>query len=320
MGPFRNFTLFPLVWIGGARILSAQAAPFGCSMVDLPPATMRFEGLTELTSDVVMTCTGGAANVALPVQIAFSLVGSVITSRQLGPGLSEMLLLVDEPSPAARVLGKNAFQGQVASSSNTVTWSVSLVQPGSGTRPLRITNIRSTFQGLNFNAALLGVVKLTVGGSTTTIGSSTFLGLAGAGWSSAAIDLRRCDDGAAVTGSSINLPLSGGLNIGLLQSGGAGSISFNVRLTETFASVFRNQQQEGGTTLSATDLTGKADHGTRLGLNIAASDGMRVFVTTRAVNDGTATSSSVTATLVSNASGSLSAVPSAVTGACLYSQ
>jgi|GEM_PF-665954 uncharacterized protein (TIGR03437 family) len=316
MSSFRKLVFLTFLLVAGTRIVSAQTAPFGCKIVDQPPPTLRGEGLTELAGDVLMRCTGGVANTAAPVQIAF-FANTSLTNRSVGSGLSDVLLLVDEPAPSAIALGVNAFKGQLAG--NGSTWNVSLIQPGSGTRTLRITNIRTYANQVSGGPSsqavtLVGGIQMISAGTTTTVGSTVL----GSVLFSAGIDFRRCDDLAT---AGVTLPLTGGLNTGLLQAAGSGRISLNVRFTEAFATVFRNQQQESGTTLSAADSTGKADHGTRLALNINnVPQGVRVFVTTAAVNDGAATSSALKATLVSSASGPLNAVASTATGACVNTQ
>ena len=154
--------------------------------------TVRAEGLTELAGDIVVFCTGGTpvpAGNALP-QADFTISLNVpVTSRILGaPGLSEALLIVDEPGsglpnvpsnqlacatpltgcpitadsgdPYDGTSGRpNVFQGVV--SANTVTFhGIPLQPPGSTTgigippnaRVFRITNIR-----VNARAASLAV-------------------------------------------------------------------------------------------------------------------------------------------------------------------
>jgi uncharacterized protein (TIGR03437 family) len=291
--------------------LHAQS-PFSCSVVDQPPAVVRAEGFTELGADLVVACGGGIAGSTLPIQ--FNVYAATnITSRIAGSG-SEALLLVDEPAPSARVLNKNAFQGTV--SGNLVSWNVTLTLPGTGIRTLRFSNIRlnanALYTGLSTAPPLLGVVEYVINGAKTDLPPQTL----GYVLPSSSEDLRRCDD---VMGSSFNMPQVGGHNPGLL-GGGSGQIDLNVRFLEDFANVFRNQTQESGATLSATDPTGKADHGTRLTLifnNLYA--GVRVFVTTAGIKDHSATSSSVTASLTANASGPFQAVPPTVTGACVNS-
>ncbi len=81
-------------------IFGPVSSTMQCSVNSGVPPIVRAEGKTELMSDLIMNCTGGtptAAGVAVPtVDIRLTLNTSV-TSRMLGPGLSEALLLIDEP-------------------------------------------------------------------------------------------------------------------------------------------------------------------------------------------------------------------------------
>src|SRR5262249_7839839 len=71
--------------------------------------SLRADGLAERLPDLVLSCTGGTpagAQQTLP-QVTFTISANTsITSRQLGAGWSEALLLVDEPSPASQGLAE----------------------------------------------------------------------------------------------------------------------------------------------------------------------------------------------------------------------
>src|SRR5262245_22483277 len=161
----------------------ASPAALTCSANAAVPPALRGEGLTELVSDILLSCTGGtptASGVAVPavnIQVFFS---TTVTSRSLSGSFSEALLLVDEPGsglpsapsvqlPCQTVDGvcsivgtgtgagtysgaagrPNIFQGTV--SGNAVTWTGVPVDPppGTETRVFRMTNLR-------VNAAALG--------------------------------------------------------------------------------------------------------------------------------------------------------------------
>ena len=74
--------------------------PFTCNATAAVPTLMRSEGLTELTGDIVLQCTGslpaGSTNSA---NISVFLGNTTITSRILDTttDVSEVLLLIDEP-------------------------------------------------------------------------------------------------------------------------------------------------------------------------------------------------------------------------------
>jgi hypothetical protein len=95
--------LFPVLAIGAfllgtATTASAQATggnPLVCNTNAGVPPIVRAEGYTELVGDIVIQCTGG--NPALAQTANFQLfLNTNITSRLIGGGLSEALLIIDE--------------------------------------------------------------------------------------------------------------------------------------------------------------------------------------------------------------------------------
>ncbi len=297
-------------------VYAAQDIPFGCTFVNQVPPLIRAEGLTELTGDVLLKCTGGTAGVERQLQLSLIAAGTPLTSRRLGFDLEDVVLVVDEPLPNARTLGVNVFQAKMGIESNNVTWDAKVIEPGPGTLTLRIANIRVVAAAFRPTSAVNVRVLLMADGKKV-LDNATLVGYVSP---SVGIDLRRCDDGA---GAVVNLPALG-LNQGLLATNGVGRINLNVRFLETFAKAFRTQTQEGGFVVSDADITGKADHGTGLTLqitNIPSVPGgyVRVFVTTGAVTDGGASSPTIQAALVSSASGAFTAIPPTATGACVNS-
>jgi hypothetical protein len=82
-----------------AQVTAGQ--PLNCFANSGVPPVVRAEGFTELTGDLVITCTGG--NPATPFLANFQLfLNTNITSRLVstGPDTSEALLLIDEPGLA----------------------------------------------------------------------------------------------------------------------------------------------------------------------------------------------------------------------------
>jgi hypothetical protein len=74
----------------------AAGAPLQCVANAGVPPVVRAEGYTELTGDIVITCTGG--NPATPFFANFQLfLNTNITSRLIGSNQSEALLMIDEP-------------------------------------------------------------------------------------------------------------------------------------------------------------------------------------------------------------------------------
>ena len=95
--------LFPVLAVFalllGATSAYAQGsagAPLQCIANAGVPPVVRAEGYTELTGDIVITCTGG--NPATPFNANFQLfLNTNITSRLIGNNQSEALLMIDEP-------------------------------------------------------------------------------------------------------------------------------------------------------------------------------------------------------------------------------
>ncbi|HUQ91074.1 MAG TPA: hypothetical protein VM120_05275 [Bryobacteraceae bacterium] len=167
-----------------AGFASAQTVPPIVCSTSAQPLTVRAEGLTEQTGDIVMSCTGGQAPIAgaaVPA-VNISVTLSVnITSRLVADPITEALLFIDDPQPAqqnpcvpaagstvcqgtgytsngaggslgtgGQVAGApiNVFQG-VRQNDNTIVFlAVPISAPGStGTRLFRTKNIRAAVAG-----------------------------------------------------------------------------------------------------------------------------------------------------------------------------
>jgi hypothetical protein len=66
------------------------------------PHTIRVEGITELTGDIVLQCSGGIPTPAgqrIPQTNVTVTLNTNITSRLLGSGYQDALLAIDEPVP-----------------------------------------------------------------------------------------------------------------------------------------------------------------------------------------------------------------------------
>jgi len=298
-----------VLFLSAAITAAAQPAQLTCNTVAQPPNNMRAEGLTELAADIVMDCTGGSVGAAVPVQLTLS-VNTQITSRLLSVSASEALLLVDDPAPGMAVEGRNLFRGQISGSS--VAWSATVIAPGSGSRRLRVTNVRVNASALfapTFAAPPPVVAQIDLKPGQPANAALT-VGMVEPGFNTS---LRRCDD---AQGSAVSLNPTSGLNTGLLEPNGSGRLQFNVRFREAFLNAFQNRAQENGTTISAKDPTGRADHGTRLRLAIGnVPPQASVFVTTGPVRDETASSQFLDAILENNGA----AVAATASAACPYS-
>jgi hypothetical protein len=92
-------------WYLALAVFALMAMPAAAQVTSLPltcfanagvPPVVRAEGYTELTGDLVVTCTGG--NPAAPFLANFQLfLNTNITSRLVASDTSEALLMIDEP-------------------------------------------------------------------------------------------------------------------------------------------------------------------------------------------------------------------------------
>jgi hypothetical protein len=94
--------LFVGVASGQVNVGGTYTGPLSCQATSSNPTSSRQEGYTELQGDIVITCVGGttiaAAGTAIPTtNITVTLVNTLATSRVFSNGLSEALLLIDEP-------------------------------------------------------------------------------------------------------------------------------------------------------------------------------------------------------------------------------
>jgi uncharacterized protein (TIGR03437 family) len=248
------------------------------------------ESYTALVPDVIIQCTGGVANGQTTADLNLYLLPAVpITSRLVGSNLSEVLLLVNEPSAAARAVGVNAFLG-VPSAFSEMTWSaIPVTYTAAGNLTLRVANVRIpavVFFSGDYGSAptIQAIMVLQLGGVDALAASPIDLGLVGP---SVSFDLRQCDDsgpaGTIVAGSA-------GLNPTIAQ-GGVGQIQLNMRFRELIAPGFSTQQSQTGTTVTGFPAVGTADQGLILAAEFYIPTGMQVYVTGMAgssTNSGTA--------------------------------
>jgi hypothetical protein len=90
------FTVLALAAIGSTSAFAQATAPLTCQANAGVPPAVRAEGFTELTGDLVLTCSGG--DPTKPFLANFQLfLNTNITSRLLSDGTSEALLMIDEP-------------------------------------------------------------------------------------------------------------------------------------------------------------------------------------------------------------------------------
>jgi len=118
MADFRRWLTALAVLALFAGLASAQVSGGGggtalsCTASVVAPPQLRQEGLTELVGDIILVCSGGSpattATALSTVNITVSFAVNV-TSRLLGNGLSEAMLIIDEPgsglTPAVGAIG-----------------------------------------------------------------------------------------------------------------------------------------------------------------------------------------------------------------------
>ncbi|MBL0156308.1 MAG: hypothetical protein IPP47_04310 [Bryobacterales bacterium] len=152
-----------------ASVSGWAQSPMACKRVD-QPMTARAEGVSELISDIVLSCTGGVPagkGQRVPEYQVLVTANTAILSRELvatvfpGWGRVEALLLVDEPQMESQVAcepevgeescpryggetGANVFQARPLQENAIVFQAVPIDPPGDqGERIVRITNLRA---------------------------------------------------------------------------------------------------------------------------------------------------------------------------------
>jgi len=101
-----------LLGAGTASAQGVQGAPsaFTCVANAGTPVIVRVEGITELVGDLLMQCTGGNPtpnNQQVPVTNLQLTLNTNVTSRLLGGGYIDALLLIDDPYPTVTNPGAN---------------------------------------------------------------------------------------------------------------------------------------------------------------------------------------------------------------------
>jgi len=133
-------------------IASAQVTPPITCSTTAQPLTVRAEGLTEQTGDVVISCTGGqipTAGSQLPqVNISVTL-STNITSRLLNDQITEALLFIDDPQPTAQ--SPCAPTTGVPSNSPACFPLYAGAVPGTATEVNATGTVRNVFQGVRQN-------------------------------------------------------------------------------------------------------------------------------------------------------------------------
>jgi len=167
MVSFRRFVLALAVLALFTGLVSAQTVIGGsgsvggalvCTANVSNPTQVRAEGHAELLGDIVIACTGGAAPTggAVPTaNITVTLANTYVTSRNFSNGLSDALLLIDEPNApggtglpfvacASNVGGGSKLVGAGLGGCATVVGTVTLPTPLTYTPPGTATPVTLT--------------------------------------------------------------------------------------------------------------------------------------------------------------------------------
>jgi len=166
----------------GTGVASGQTFTCGVTNGAVTP-TLRAEGYTELTGDIVLICSGGSApasGTATPIPTANFTVflNTTVTSRLLpttaAPTASEALLLVDEPGSSVGGYGTTVPQ--------TVCSSPSFgAGPGGCTEYIGVSTLSAGVAGVPVSqvpgVVTGGVTSCVVGGSACTPGANVFQGV-----------------------------------------------------------------------------------------------------------------------------------------------
>jgi len=188
MADFRRwfFALAMLVLVLGSVAPASAQSNVQCSVAPAVVPNLRQEGFTELTGDILLTCTpstpGRPLTTGTAPQTSLSVSYSApITSRILSGAWTDALLLIDDPTPVNQTVcpvneaclvnndggmtynqpGKyNVFQAAKTTvpSVNSITFYDVPVDPPATSRTYRITNVRVDATGVPGGVAFLSPV------------------------------------------------------------------------------------------------------------------------------------------------------------------
>jgi hypothetical protein len=177
------------VGLASAQVINPGGTSGGgnlvCTANVANPTQARAEGHTELLGDIVIACTGGsvlAAGSAVPTaNFTVTLANTYVTSRQLSNGVSEALLLIDEPNAPIPASGPPAGAGFPFLTCTTAGGGASLVGAGAGGCPLTVGSATSTNPAVGTVYAAVGTGVLAGGSGTSSGVVNVFQGIVPAG-------------------------------------------------------------------------------------------------------------------------------------------
>ena len=141
-----------------AKEASASSLSFSIATA---PVTIRYEGLTELVSDIVLTCTGGTVPATYSCTLFLYLGNTTVTSRMIDKNKKATeTILVELDRPDARI----AAIGRLSGVNCLLFGPFQVDSPGpNGMRLYRICNLRSAATPLGRDGDLLAHVVMKGG-------------------------------------------------------------------------------------------------------------------------------------------------------------
>jgi hypothetical protein len=116
------------------------------------PVIVRTEGITELVGDLLLQCTGGVPTPAgqrIPQTNVTATLNTNITSRLLGSGFIDALLLIDDPYPVTPATNQNPPQTQIPTPAGAPTQIMCRSNTlGPGSTPANCNAELGTFNGI----------------------------------------------------------------------------------------------------------------------------------------------------------------------------
>ncbi len=139
--------------IANAQPVPGQPPGFTCVANAGNPVIVRTEGITELVGDLLLQCTGGVPTPAgqnIPQQNITATLNTNITSRLLGGGFIDALLLIDEPYPVLPATNQNPPPSQVPTPAGAPTQIMCRSNTTGGTlsSPVGCNVEKGTFNGV----------------------------------------------------------------------------------------------------------------------------------------------------------------------------
>jgi len=275
MGDFRKVVFALAVLLALAGMAAAQPT-FQCNVTASVPPTVRTEGFTEQTGDVVLTCAGGTAPTLPPVGTTAAITSfanitvflqAPVTSRLLSTTLnaSEVLLMIDEPatqvactSPSAGgsqsvanggcnstlsatgAISPNVYQGVISGQSVTF-FGVPIVPPASTSpRVYRVSNIRVSATGAGGSGGFPGQIGASVsinGAQGVPLNNPNQI--VAYGQSGLTTALRNASNGGSLT-TPINLAQCVAQGADSTSAGNRPPVGY-MRFTENFGSAFKTR-------------------------------------------------------------------------------